>query len=111
MLWILKKITERLKALLVANAALDLEAELMARQTERKAELLLKAQGYEEQGLEELAKELRSHALALSVDQPLGALHLTLDAEGESSDEDSLRLNGSTPPQPMLPSKRKPKRP
>ncbi|MCA9068595.1 MAG: hypothetical protein KDA84_06715 [Planctomycetaceae bacterium] len=45
MLWILKKVTDRLKALLVANAALDLEAELVARQAERKTERLLKAQG------------------------------------------------------------------
>lgn len=71
MLWLLKKIIERLKTLLVASAATDLEAEFLLRRTERKAELLGKAQEYEEQDLGDLADELREQALELSHETPL----------------------------------------
>ena len=59
MLWLLKKAVERLKTLLVADAALDLETQFLARQADRQAELLRKADEYEEQGLHELAESLR----------------------------------------------------
>ena len=43
MQWLFTAITERLKALFAANVALDFEAQLAARDIERKAELLRRA--------------------------------------------------------------------
>jgi hypothetical protein len=57
MLWLLKKAVERLKTLLVTDAALDLEAAFFARQADRRAELLKQADEYETQGLQVLAED------------------------------------------------------
>ncbi len=45
----------RVKAMFAANAALDLEADVLARSAERKAELLRRAQHYEDEGLDGIA--------------------------------------------------------
>ena len=74
MLWIFRKIIERLQTLLIADAALGLEAEFLVRQADRKAELLQKAQEYEEQGLEDVADELRGQALGLSIETPVSSV-------------------------------------
>lgn len=71
MLWIFQKISERLKTLLAADAHFELEAEFLSRHAERKAELLQKANEYEQQGLDEVAAELRQQSLALIVGQRL----------------------------------------
>lgn len=94
MLWLLKKAVERLKTLLVADAALDLEAQFLARQTDRQVELLHKADGYEEQGLHDLAAALRHQAMNLSIERPLATLLPTLgDLGAEPSEMDRPRLN------------------
>ena len=71
MLWIFQKISERLKTLLAADAHFELEAEFLSRHAERKADLLQTANEYEQQGLDEVAAELRQQSLALTVGQRL----------------------------------------
>lgn len=66
MLWIIRHLADRLKALLLADAALDLEAEFAARRVDREAELLRKAQEFEHAGLESLAQKLRRQTESLS---------------------------------------------
>jgi hypothetical protein len=93
MLWIIRRLADRLKALLLADAALDLEAEFAARHADRKALLLGKADEYAGQGLGELAEELRGRAEALSAD---GRIPATLTAAGELDQERA----GAAPPEP-----------
>jgi hypothetical protein len=47
MLWLFRALTDRLKAMFVADVATDFEAQLLARDAERQAELLRQAQKYE----------------------------------------------------------------
>lgn len=99
MLWLLKKITDRLKSLLVASAATDLEAEFLLRQTERKAELLRHAHEYEEQGFGELADELRRQALELSHESPLSrGLTLLATLQGDPAKAEPAKLNSPDDP-------------
>jgi hypothetical protein len=56
----------RLRALLLADAGLDLEAEFLARDSARRAELLRLAAAYEQEGLQDLAEALRRQAGGLS---------------------------------------------
>ena len=74
MLWLLKKAAERLKTLLITDAALDLEAAFLARQADRRADLLEAAEEYEEQGLQHLAEDLRRQAAELSIERPLASV-------------------------------------
>jgi len=64
-------LADRLKALFVTHAALDFEAQFLASQAERKAELLRRAAEYEREGLEGVAHDLRAQAESLSVLKPL----------------------------------------
>ena len=93
MVWIFRKITDRIKTLLIADAALGLEANFLASHADRKAELLHKAQEYEEQGLEDLAEELRSQVLNLSVEKPLSSvLPVISHLNGETAATDLAKL-------------------
>jgi hypothetical protein len=74
MLWLLKKAVERLKTLLVTDAALDLEAAFFARQADRRADLLKEADEYETQSLHVLAEDLRRQAEELSIERPLASV-------------------------------------
>ena len=97
MLWVFKKIRDRLKMLLVADAALDLEAEFLDRHAERKAELLRKAQEYEEQGFENLAEEVRLRAMNLSAENPLASMLPAIHGfAGDASEAEIHKLNDST---------------
>lgn len=69
---------ERLKALFLTDVALDLEAEFLTRDAERKAHLLQRAAKYEEEGLPEVAEELRSQALTIQSEQPLARVVPTI---------------------------------
>jgi hypothetical protein len=66
-------IVDRLKALFVADAGLEFEAEFVARDAERKAQLLRQAAGYEKEGLRAVAEELRRRAEAICLETPLAA--------------------------------------
>ncbi len=53
MLWLFRALSDRLKALFVADVASDFEAQLLARDAERKADLLRQAQRFDDEGLKE----------------------------------------------------------
>jgi hypothetical protein len=55
-------VSNRLKVIFTAHAALELESELVLLHTERKAALLKRASQLEEEGFADLASELRGHA-------------------------------------------------
>jgi hypothetical protein len=73
-----RALIERVKALQLHEAALDLEAQFVARHAERKAELLRRAAALEAQGLQAVADELRQQAEALDPRQPLALMMSTL---------------------------------
>jgi hypothetical protein len=78
-----RAVSERIKAVLTAHAALELEAELIARHVERKADLLRKADQLESEGLTELAAELRQHARRTDLNRPAeAALPALANADG-----------------------------
>jgi hypothetical protein len=66
-----RALIERVRALFMTDAALDLEAQLASRQAERQAELLRQADRYEEEGLHGIARQVRRQAEALSLERPL----------------------------------------
>lgn len=63
-------VSARLKAIFTAHAALELEAEVIARHIQRKATLLKQAATLESDGLKDLAAELRQHAGGLDSRRP-----------------------------------------
>jgi hypothetical protein len=71
-------LASRVRALLLVDAGLDLEAEFLAREARRRAELLRQAVAYEGEGLTEVAQELRSQAGAVDVQKPLQTAALAL---------------------------------
>src|SRR5262245_56018761 len=73
MLSIFRPIVERLKALFAATAAQELEAEMLGRDAERRAELLRQAQCYEQEGLHSVARKPRGQAEDLGVEKPLAS--------------------------------------
>lgn len=56
------------------DSGLDFEAQLLARQAERKASLLRRAGRYSDEGLPHVAEELRQRAEALSFERSLGGV-------------------------------------
>ena len=74
MLNLFRAIIARVKALLATSAALELEAEALARHAERQADLLRLAGRYEEEGLHAVARALRQQAEALDLRQPLAGV-------------------------------------
>ena len=75
MLWIFQEAIARLKALLLADVALDLEGQFLARHADRKASLLEQAQQYEQQGWDQLAAEVRGQVDQFVIDRPLAWVH------------------------------------
>src|SRR3954466_11623449 len=69
-----RPLIDRVKALLALAAAQELQAEALARQAERKAELLRKAEGYEGEGLSGVAEQLRREAELLDAPQPVAGV-------------------------------------
>ncbi len=74
MLSLFRALSERVKALFVTTAALDFEAALLARDAERKAELLRQADRYDDEGLHAIAQHLRRQADGLSIQRPLASV-------------------------------------
>jgi hypothetical protein len=75
---IIRALIDRFKVLFVIHAVLELEAELIAINGERKAELLRHADIYEAEGLQSVAQEIRQQAETLSPGQPLGSVVATV---------------------------------
>ncbi len=81
-----RALLDRLKALLLTDAALDLEGEVPTHSAERKARLLRQAAAFEAEGLALVASELRRQAAALDLSRPLtsvlpAAQHVARDAQ------------------------------
>ena len=74
MFQLFRAIADRLKALFAADVGLDFEAQFVARDAERKAELLRQAGRYEGEGLHAVAQELRRRAEGISLQQPLASV-------------------------------------
>jgi hypothetical protein len=64
-------LVSRLRAVLLSHAAWDLEAEFLTRTAQRRADLFRQAALYEQEGLTEVAQELRRQASAVGVQSPL----------------------------------------
>ena len=79
MIEIFRALSRRLYSLFATHVALDFEREFLLQQTDRKADLLRKAQELEEQGLSELAEELREQTRNLSVERPLSSVMPALE--------------------------------
>jgi hypothetical protein len=67
-------VIDRLKLSLLTTAALEIEAETLTRNAERKAELLRLATKYEQEQQTVVALDLRRQAEAIDLRQPLGGL-------------------------------------
>ena len=80
---IFRVLGNRLAAMFATHVALDFEKHFLSLQSDRKAELLLKADELEERGLGGLAVELREQAASLSLEAPLASANA---AFGEFSD-------------------------
>lgn len=74
MMTLFRFVIDRLKALLATAAASELEAEFIARDAERKAELFRRAAEYEAEGLTLVAAGLRHQAELLSSERPCAAV-------------------------------------
>jgi hypothetical protein len=77
-----RALTDRVKALFATNAAMDFEAELLARDAERRAELHRLADRYDTEGLHGIANHLRQRVDNLSLDRPLAIVLPALDHLG-----------------------------
>ena len=69
-----RTLSDRLRALFVADVALDFEAQLLSRQADRQAELLLQAEAHDRHGFPAVAARLRAQAEALGTDRPLASI-------------------------------------
>lgn len=105
MLTLFRALVERVKALFITTAALDLEADFVALHAERKADLLRQAARYEEEGLHGIADHLRRQAEEIDVQRPLAGVlpavaHLQDTPPDKAIAPPRLRLVGGDPPQP-----------
>jgi hypothetical protein len=78
MFHLFRAVLDRIKVLLATSAALELEADALARHAQRKAELLQLAQQYEAEKLPAVSLELRQYAEALDLQQPLAGITTAL---------------------------------
>ena len=69
-----RAVIDRIKAMLATAAALEGEADLLARDAERRAELFRLAERYAREGLHGTAVQLRRQAESLSLERPLAGV-------------------------------------
>ena len=74
MIGMFRGLIDRAKALFITTVALDFEAQFVANQAERKADLLRQAAVYEREGLKSVAQDLRTQAEGISTQRPLATL-------------------------------------
>jgi hypothetical protein len=94
-----RALVERVKTILLHGAALDLQADFLARHAERQAELLRRAAVLEAEGLQAVADELRQQAEALDPRQPLTLVMSTLQ-QPATTEQSSLHIAEGTGIQP-----------
>lgn len=87
MLGIFQAVAGRLKAMFLTHVSLDLEAELLAQDANRKAGLLRQAEHYAAEGLKDVAAELRERAGRLSIDRPLASVLPAIEEFRRPEDE------------------------
>jgi len=105
---IFRTLIDRLKTLFATTAAQELEAEVLAQDAERRAELLRQADRYEQEGLPSIALQLRQRVAQLDVQRPLAQVlpvmaHLQA-GPAQPLEQPRLETGQSTP---MLPAPRK----
>lgn len=120
MLKLVCALLERIKALVVVDAGLQLQMEIASRSAERKAALYRLAAQYEAEGLNTVAHDLRRQAEALhlqqSFDDTVPALDDLLTTEAHSPSADgapgnspsgraALAATGDPKPPPAIPSR------
>ncbi len=109
MLNIFRTLSDRVAAMFATHVALDYEKQFLLHQNDRKADLLRKAQQLEEQGLHDLAVELREQVDQLSLQRPLASvLPATEEFQGRSLTRDSVTSTHKSPALPASKTKRKP---
>lgn len=94
-------LVDRLKAVVLANVGLDLEADCLSQDAARKAALLRLANSYDEEGLNEVAEEIRASMQTLQSDQPLSrslpiATHLRETKDDTCKPADTVNGTGKT---------------
>jgi hypothetical protein len=110
-MWIFKALADRVKALFITDVASDFEAQLVARDAERKAELLRQAQKYQDEGLNGIAQHMRQQTESLGTQRPLASVlpaieHLHATEKCLCLDEDKPAvavLPASAPASPVTP--------
>jgi hypothetical protein len=103
---IFRALLDRLKALFATRAVLELEAECLARDAERQAELLRLAARYDAEGLHDLARSLHQQAETLNMQQPLASVlpavaHLHQRADVVLDTPHLFVPDGGTGPNPL----------
>ena len=101
MFHLFRAVIDHIKVLLATSAALELEADALARHAEREAELLRLAQQYESEKLSAVAQELRQHAEALNPQQPLAGATISLSAWQGTDRPAALPAPAQEPAQPV----------
>src|SRR3954463_6114276 len=76
---VFQTMADRLRALFVADLALEFEAQLLARQADRRAKLLVQAEQHDQHGFPSVAAQLGRQAEALSPARPLAAIRPALE--------------------------------
>jgi hypothetical protein len=72
--WLFAAVARRVRAMLLADAAVWLEARFRARAADRRAWLLAEADRHEAAGRRDVAAELRRQAIELTADRPLAGV-------------------------------------
>ena len=67
-------LVQQLRALFLTEVGLGFEAQFLTREAERKADLLRKANQYDEEGFPEIAETLRERAGQISIERPLASV-------------------------------------
>jgi hypothetical protein len=96
-----RAVIDRIKILLATSAALELEADGLARHAQRKAELLRLAEQYESEKLHAVALELRQQAEALDRKQPLAGVRIALASWQGADTPAALPAPTQEPVQPI----------
>ena len=96
-----RAVLDRLKAVLATSAALELEADALARHAQRKAELLRLAEQYESEKLHAVARELRQHAENLDLQRPLAGVASALMSWQGSDTPSALPAPAHQQPEPV----------
>jgi hypothetical protein len=91
-------ISERLKVIFTAHAALELEAELILSHIERRANLLRSAAKLEEEGFTDLANDLRRHAGEMDTNRPADKVLTVLPALSNCNGHEAEGHTPTTPP-------------